>query len=601
MQKTIRWRWGVVAAALMAAVSLVPQAALCRARGREWRGAYAYFYSDEPAYAAYLNALVEGRPRRNDPYTGRDERPDAPQPESLFSIQFVPAYLIALPARLAHVSAQTAFIILSCLVAFASALIIFRLLASVTGHSSAAAAVGAALVLCCGSLARTPIVVRLFDLAHAPPLYFPFLRSYLPALPFPFFFLFCALVWAALAHERQRTALIYSLCAGLLFVLLIFSYFYLWTTAAAWLCTLFVLYLLARPDAYRRDLKHLCIIAGLALIGLLPYWQLLARRAPTTDAVQVLTHTHRPDLFRASELIGALVVCALFFSARRGLFALRERRVLYTLSLALVPFVVFNQQVLTGRSLQPVHYEQYIANYVVLVALVIAATLITSRSPAGAHKQSTRVLALIALCVLGWGLVELRYTIKANAELNRIRDDVRPAALRLAQLAADAPTAGRATAPVVLVTNIIQADSLPLDAPQAVLWAPHMRSFAGVSLTEERERYYQQLYYTGTDAARFDDLLRHTLIAPSMIFGWARVNERLTAEQQPIREDEIRAEVRRYGEYVAAFNRERAAQLPLLYVVTPATGADLANLDRWYARNQGERVGNTILYRVTLR
>ena len=596
----MRWRWGILAAVVLLLLALCPQLALWRAQGPAWAGSYFSYNADEASYIAYVNALRDGRPRRSDPYSGRDEQPGAPQPESLFSIQFIPAYTLALPARLCGISAQTAFIILSCLVAFSSALTVFRLIANVTAHEKVAAT-GALLVLCCGSLARAPFILRLLGPANLQPLYFPFLRSYLPALPFPLFFLFCALVWAVVTREEQRTALALSVVAGLLFVLLVFSYFYLWTAAAAWLCTLAALWLLYRPVAYRRDLKRLSIVVGLALVGLLPYWRLLAQRAVTTDTVQVLTYTHRPDLFRAPELIGVLVVVALLFSVRRGLLALRERRVLFVLSLALMPLVVFNQQVLTGRSLQPVHYEQYITNYVALAALVMAAALIFQRPLSAAHKRSVRVLACLALCAVGWGLIELRYAIKVYIEPNRIRDDVRPAALRLAQLAAAAPPDRHASKSVVLVTDIIQADNLPLDEPQPVLWAPHMRSFAGVSLEEDKERYYQQLYYTGTDAARFDHLLRHTLIAPSMIFGWARVNQRLTAEQQPITDDEIRAEVRRYADYIAAFDQEHAARLPLAYVVTPADGADLANLERWYARDQGERVGKTILYRVTLR
>src|ERR687886_122993 len=99
MREPIRWRWGVAAAAGMTLLALFPQVYLWAERGRAWQGANAYFYTDEPAYAAYVNALVDGRPRRCDPYTGDDDAAAAPLPESLFSIQFVPAYMVALPAR----------------------------------------------------------------------------------------------------------------------------------------------------------------------------------------------------------------------------------------------------------------------------------------------------------------------------------------------------------------------------------------------------------------------------------------------------------------------------------------------------------------------
>ena len=41
------------------------------ARGAEWHGAYALVDGDEFLYSAYINALIENRPRRNDPELAR--------------------------------------------------------------------------------------------------------------------------------------------------------------------------------------------------------------------------------------------------------------------------------------------------------------------------------------------------------------------------------------------------------------------------------------------------------------------------------------------------------------------------------------------------
>src|SRR5919206_68750 len=109
----------------MTGLALFPQVYLWAERGRAWQGTAAYFYTDEPAYAAYVNALITGRPRRCDPYTGADDTPLAPLPESLFSIQFVPAYMVALPARALHLSTATAFIVLALLDAFVTSLVLF--------------------------------------------------------------------------------------------------------------------------------------------------------------------------------------------------------------------------------------------------------------------------------------------------------------------------------------------------------------------------------------------------------------------------------------------------------------------------------------------
>src|ERR1700741_694286 len=149
----IAWRWGLLAATVVTLLSLYPQFHLWVTGHESWRNAVAYNQGlgDEVAYAAYVNALIDGRPRRNDPYTGRDDKPNAPLPESLFSIQFVPAYALALPARALGISATTAFMILTPLVAFALALSVFCLIFLVTGNNRLAAA-GVLVVLCLGTL-----------------------------------------------------------------------------------------------------------------------------------------------------------------------------------------------------------------------------------------------------------------------------------------------------------------------------------------------------------------------------------------------------------------------------------------------------------------
>src|SRR2546427_12605979 len=90
-----RWKWGALSAATMMLLSLIPQIHLWIVRGRDWNGAYVSAQGDEIFYSAYLNALIDGRPRKNDPFAGKDSTSRSPLPESTFSIQFVPAYVIS--------------------------------------------------------------------------------------------------------------------------------------------------------------------------------------------------------------------------------------------------------------------------------------------------------------------------------------------------------------------------------------------------------------------------------------------------------------------------------------------------------------------------
>jgi hypothetical protein len=594
-----------VAATALALVALVPQLQMWRALGgRAWHGSHLSFFFDEAAYAAYINALIDGRPRRSDPYTGRDDAPGAPQPESLFSIQFVPAYALALPARLLGVSASTVFIALSCLTAFASALALYGLLAAVTGDD-AVAATGALFVLCFASLAQKIVrTLRGFQTSYLP---LPFLRRYLPAAPLPLFFLFCLFIWRALDVEDRRASNRNAIFAGVSFALLVFSYFYLWTAAAAWLVCLALLWLAARPPNWRRSLRVFAIVGAIALAALVPYSYLLSHRAHTMDAAQALAFTRRPELFRTTELVCALALFILALGVWRGRIKVRERAVLFAASFALMPFVVFNQQVITGRSLQPVHYEQFIANYVCLVALLLAALLVwRGQTPREGGRAGWRIprplLASLALAACGWGVAEALVATRPQLQVNLLVDEARPVGLRLAEIARNSPPAPAAGArPLVFFDNVGQADRLQSVAPQATLWAPHMFVFSGASASEEKERLYQYLYYSGIDEQEFHSFISRPSLYHYAIFGWGRTLSGLSANRVPVTPAEIEDERRAYAAYVSNFTRERAARLPISYVVATVGQSDLTNLDRWYARDAGERIGKYILYRTELR
>src|SRR5215210_7746174 len=107
-----RWKWRAFAVIPILLLSLGPQIQFWLDRGAQWHGAYATLNADEFLYSAYLNALIDGRPRRNDPFTGRDEQAQQPLPETAFSIQVVPAYVLSSTAKIFHLSASTVFILL---------------------------------------------------------------------------------------------------------------------------------------------------------------------------------------------------------------------------------------------------------------------------------------------------------------------------------------------------------------------------------------------------------------------------------------------------------------------------------------------------------
>jgi hypothetical protein len=665
MERTFSWRPGVLAALALTLLALLPQVHLWYARGGDWQGAYASFDGDETAYAAYLAALIEGRPRLNDPYAGLDHAAEAQRAESLFSIQFVPPYALALVARALGLDASTVFVALTPLVAFAVALALFWLLVPLVADARVAAC-GVVVILCFGTLASGEVSLALLVKLRASYAYLPFLRRYVPALPFPFLFIFCALVWRALAHASRRASLSYAVAAGATFALLVYSYFYLWTTAAAWLACLALLRLAARrSDERTRDAGIFLTTGALACASLVPYALLVARRAPTMDAVQVLQFTRAPDLFRAPEIISlAALVLLAAFAWRGRLRAARDATFLYAASFALTPFVVFNQQLLTGRSLQPVHYADYVLNYLALLALVLAVALclrhggesdpaqprsataprgrapvpprfspaargafspaaraitsaaraITSAARAitsAGRRFPARVFLCVALAAYVWAAFELAATTRRFAPVNRERDEQARVASRLAEMAREDaihPASADAYAqmparPVVLATSFMLADNLPVGAPRtSVLWAPHMHVYSGLTADEHKERMYQLFYYTGVAPENLRAFLDANPLVIYKLFGAERVLPRLTTRYAPLTAAEVEREREMYAAYVAAFTRAQAARPALSFVVTsPERAHDLSQLDRWYERDAGERVGRYTIHRVRLR
>lgn len=593
--KKIHWRLGLLAALAVSIISLYPQAKFIAARGHDWQGTYAVAQADEPLYAAYLSALIEGRPRRNNPLNRRDlTAANQPLPESYCSIQFVPAYLLALLARAFGLTAPQVFIALPPIAAFLTTLALFWLIATTTGDARLAS-VGALCILCFGTLAAGQGLGRLLVGLRTWYDYFPFLRRYQPAPTFPLFFVFCACAWHALVRE-WRVARWHALAAGLTFALLVFSYFYLWTAAAAWLACLALLWLIARRATWRELTMRLAPIVTLALVALVPYGMLMARRVASTDQVLMMEFTHAPDLWRVPEFIGALVLLGLTFAVRRGRCDWRAPQTLFAASFALLPFVVFNQQLVTGRSLQPLHYEQFIANYAALLAAVFALPLLRQRG-APLRAPHLRIAALLA-CT--WGLLEVGITTHAFTAYNIAHDDVVPIARHISQQS-DAAQQG-ATPALIFTTSTPLANNLPTYA-QPILWGTHTPNFPGLAPGECRARAFQQYYYAGTSPAQLEQLLaQNEFDAVNAIFSLERAVPVLTAHPAPLSAAEIAQATEDYAQYCATFSRARAAELRLAYAVVPtAQPLDLTNLDRWYELDAGARIGAFTLYRLRLR
>jgi len=594
------WRFGLIAGLFLAIFTLYPQFKMWYLRGHDWQGHYAYNDIDEVAYASYVKALIDGRPRKNDPYTGRDDAPDNPQPESLFSIQFAAPYAVAIPARILGVGAPWAMTIAGAGAGFLAALAAFWVIGRITGNSLYAM-MGSLFMLAGGALwAGEGAIGEILELSYSYP-YFPAFRRYIPAMPFPFFLAMIALVWLLVNTDDLRRRIIYCVLASLCFAFTNFSYFYTWTTGAAWLGCLVVVWLIARPEGFWKDFKAFLALGAGCAASLIPYAILLSKRSHTMDDVQLLVQTHAPDIHRVPVYMSLVVLLMIAAGVLLKKISLKGRETLFAVSFALVPIVVFNQQIITGRSLQPIHYQVFIGNYVAGLALVVAVGILLKKSEIFNKAPVKAAIVFVALLAAVWGFVECHYTVRILDEANIERDK----GFDVGQYLTDiyAPN-GDTHKTVMMPFSMLQGDDLPTIAPQSVLWARHQHVFAGVTWQENKERYYQYIHFQGVTSAALADAMKTKGDFVSMIalFGWGRHTDRLNSAYKPLTHGEIDEEARVYGEYIENFNPHSSPETILSYVVAPGDWEiDFANIDRWYDRQLIASFPVYDLYRVRLK
>ena len=600
------WRLCALTCLAMTLLSLLPQFHLWFVRGRNWNGTYATLQGDEFLYSAYVNALAQERPRRNDPFIGRDSVAQSPLPESSFSVQFIPAYLVAIPARVFGVSASTLFIVLLALAGLFSSLSLYWFLNQVTDDQRFAA-LGVVLVLCCGALAGGQGLAGLF-FKHDRSAFMPFLRRYQPAAILPVFFCFGSFMWQTLTAPTRRRSLVASALAGLSMAVLVFSYLYLWTAAYAWFACVALLWLMLAVPAERwTRIVALAVTGVIAFASLLPYVILIAHRSSSLADAQILLRTHRPDVFHVPEVIGLAILLVIVMAIRRKRIKKGDPRVIFALSLSLLPFILFNQQVLTGRSMQPVHFDYYVTNYAVLISVVILASIL-------ARNISRRALLAIAALCFVWGLVEIGLVAMARAPSDVADDQVVPVLLRLKQLSrtdgtfddlhTHGKTRARVFSPQVDVMRL-----LPTWSSQGTLLGAGALDFGSASDVERKNLLFTQLYYSGAAPQTFRSFLEQrgsqpymNFYALSVMFGDERFLPIFSLRSDPIQPAEIDEAVAAYKLYVDAYSETNVLQYPLTYLVDCGNAAsDLTRIDRWYRRDNAEEFGSCKLSRLTLR
>jgi hypothetical protein len=599
--------WLLLSGFLVAGFSIAPQIDLWVTKGEKWNGIYAINDLDEPFYAAYAQSLIDGKPRRNSPVSGVEDGFQTPQKESYLSIQFFASYPLAIIVKLFGISISNAMILLSLIAGFLSALTLYWLF-YLFSQNAAVAFVGTVSVLFGGAIAAGQgSVIQMF---FPESIHFPhsliFLRRSVPAIGFPSLFLFFIFVFKTLTSEKKNTGL-WLILSGACFTFTVYSYFYFWTTALAWICILTTLWTLFHFEEIQKYKKHLLLLL-LGIIGsLIPYFILASNRSIDVDSALSLSMTHEPDLWRIPELLSYLAIALILLAVKFKQLVLNDKKTVFLLSFAFVAPVVFNQQILTGRSLQPFHYEFFCANYISLFALLMTGfTILEKNLPSLEFKKILVITAAVSILI---GSFDTFYGTKSVREMNLWRDEMMPAANRIKYLSNSTEQKIASPKSVVLSFDFSQDDyfdsiDLPALSSQPVLWSPHLSMFPDVNSQENLRRIFQFLYYQNFDKGKLQAKLhsKNKYILLLGLFSADRTSALYTGKIKPVTEEEMNEVVEKYDEFRRNFSTADAASPALSFVLVHKDAPnDFSALDLWYERNEGEEIGKFVLFRVKLR
>lgn len=594
--------WAFLTGIVVSAYSLSPQLQLWALRGFQQTNVYAIHDFDEPQYAAYIQSLIDGKPRRNHPYIGVAESPETPLDESFLSVQFCAFYPIAVFARIFGMSSSTAMIFFSALIGFLSGLALFRLF-YILFDNPFLSFVGTVLVLSCGMLiaGQGSIVAGFSPQSIYYNIAFPFARRAVPGGGFPALFLFFGFIWKFVSAESARTQIYSAVFAFFSFAFLVFSYFYLWTTAAGWLAGLIFLWLVFRFEDLRKIIIPLSVAGLFFASALIPYFILMAMRSSAMDSEFLLESTRRPDLLRIPEILSLAVLLSFAVAKLLGWIDWREPKILFLMSFALTAPIVFNQQILTGRSLQPIHYQFYSVNYVAgFAAASFIFLLAVKKAPV---RFLNKLLFLIGFIALYIGYSDGQRSVKAGRGINDWRNDLAPVAEKIKEISRDSGKTSTVLSFDFTPFTVMNSDELPALSSQAVVWSLHLKAGSNLTDEESRRRLFKFIYYQNFSAERLkNELVSGKSDLATGLFGWGRTTGLFTEEVNPVSGREIEQVVNDYNQFKQNFSNADAQSPELSFVITHELSKnDLSAVDKWYERDAGEKIGKYILYRVKLK
>ncbi|MCH8986767.1 hypothetical protein IIA94_01215, partial [Patescibacteria group bacterium] len=213
-----------------------------------------------------------------------------------------------------------------------------------------------------------------------------------PAMIYVLFFGFLVSFWLFYKKRDWRYGIVSAILLGLNF----YNYFYSWTFLYAFGGLLVLLFLIQKK--WREAAQIGSVFLG-ALLVAIPYGINLYQATLHPAYAEVgarfgIIETHVP-LFVGFTVLGALVI--FFFGFPRE----DRQKYFFGLALLLAPFITMNQQLLTGKVLQPTHYHWFMHKPLAVIFVLIAIFYLLARHKLVFYKKALAVFIITVSIAMG--------------------------------------------------------------------------------------------------------------------------------------------------------------------------------------------------------
>ena len=382
-----------VFATVVGFIYLAPNIFFIWSLGDGYKGIPMMATANEDGYLARIQEIIDGHPLLSSPffYEYKKEWPLTPPTGELF---------YAIPSIILHISPANIIIASRFVLSFILFLLIYYLIYQLTIGASRSKKINAIAGALLVTLGYDLVDFRgvLAFLTHGQPLAGNFLlwaRPVNPILGAIFLTSFLLFIWQIIQKSEKRRTNIVG--ASLFLALMIGSYFFSWGIAVSVLAVLVLIYLFKREYDTVRNFVYVLLIAFSALS--LPYWYVVWQASKSIWYEESLLRsglffTHYPLLnkFVLATLFLYVSTILLQIIKDRAFFKNTEETFYKTINLYLKDWHwfcsalilgslwVYNQQILTGKTVWPYHFVQYTIPLMMIVVVVLFYNIIKNWS-----------------------------------------------------------------------------------------------------------------------------------------------------------------------------------------------------------------------------